>query len=162
MLNLSEYRPKAKALPDLLNIAFLVDERDVGRHKMGIALNKSGSLMAGFTFGGPDLESSSPNDLNYLSAHLNHAIARLGTGWALHIDMVRKEAPGYIPEELCMFPDPVSHTIDAERRLQHEEESAHFEGRTTFSFSWDCMFCACRAFWIFCEVVLFQFWYSCW
>lgn len=137
MLNLAEYRPKAKALPDLLNIAFLVDERDVGRHKMGIALNKSGSLMAGFTFGGPDLESSSPNDLNYLSAHLNHAIARLGTGWALHIDMVRKEAPGYIPEELCMFLDPVSHTIDAERRLQHEEESAHFEGRTTFIFSWD-------------------------
>ncbi|OCX68221.1 conjugal transfer protein TrbE [Acidithiobacillus thiooxidans] len=137
MLNLAEYRSKAKALPDLLNIAFLVDERDVARHKMGIALNKSGSLMAGFTFGGPDLESSSPNDLDYLSAHLNHAIARLGTGWALHIDMVRKEAPGYIPEELCMFPDPVSYTIDAERRQQHEEESAHFESRTTFIFSWD-------------------------
>ena len=51
--------------------------------------------------------------------------------------MMRKEAPGYIPEDLCMFPDPVSHTIDAERRLQHEEESAHFEGRTTFIFSWD-------------------------
>lgn len=142
MINLTEYRPKAKALPDLLNLAFLVAEPTLdGNKKFGIALNKNGSLMAGFSFSGPDIESSSEADLEALSAHLNHALNRLGDGWAVHFDTVREPAPGYTPADQCAFPDPVSALIDSERRQQYTIEerggARHFLTRqvAVFSFS---------------------------
>ena len=120
MINLNEYRPKAKALPDLLNLAFMVAEPTLdGSKKLGVALNKNGSLMAGFSFAGPDIESSSEPDLEALSAHLNHAMNRLGEGWAVHFDTIREPAPGYTPSDLCAFPDPVTALIDSERRQQY-------------------------------------------
>ena len=123
MINLTEYRPKAKALPDLLNIAFVVAEPTLdGSKKLGVVLNKSGSLMAGFSFSGPDIESSSEADLEALSAHLNHAMNRLGDGWAVHFDTIREPAPGYTPAGECSFPDPISALIDSERRQQYTVE----------------------------------------
>lgn len=140
MINLNEYRPRAKALPDLLNLAFIVAEPTLdGSKKMGIALNKSGSLMAGFTFSGPDIESSSEADLEALSAHLNHAMNRLGEGWAVHFDTIREPAPGYTPADQCAFPDPVSALIDSERRQQYTVEerggARHFLTRQVAVFS---------------------------
>ncbi|MBU2822283.1 hypothetical protein HF288_13325, partial [Acidithiobacillus caldus] len=46
MLNLRQYRDKAIGLPDLLNIAFLVDEWESGAGSMAIALQKDGSFLA--------------------------------------------------------------------------------------------------------------------
>jgi type IV secretion system protein VirB4 len=140
MINLTTYRSKAKGLPDLLNIALLVGEPLIdGNKPLGIALNKSGSLMAGFAFAGPDIESSSEADLEALSAHLNHALARLGTGWAVHLDTIREPAPGYTDPSRCAFPDPVTAVIDAERRQQYtgeeERDVRHFLTRQIAVFS---------------------------
>lgn len=141
MINLKEYRPKAKALPDLLNLAMLVAEPTLdGNKKLGIALNKNSSLMAGFSFTGPDIESSSEADLEALSSHLNHAMNRLGTGWAVHFDVIREPAPGYTPPEQCFFPDPVTALIDTERRQQYTVEerggARHFLTRQVAVFSY--------------------------
>ncbi len=134
MLNLREYRPKTKALPDLLNLAFLVGEPVVDGKPMGIALTKSGMLLAGFEHNGPDEESSSPSDLNILSAQINAALARRGTGWSVWVDLIRQPVSEYPQVDECHFTDPVSMLIDQERRLQHEFEGAHFEGRTVAVF----------------------------
>ena len=50
MLQLRQFRNRAKGLPDLLNYAALVDD--------GVVLNKDGSLMAAWEYRGEDLESA--------------------------------------------------------------------------------------------------------
>lgn len=119
MLNLTQYRQKIKGLPDLLNFAFLVGEELVLGQNTGIALTKAGQLVAAFQFAGPDSESSSVAELEALSAHLNMSLSRLGTGWCIHSDTVRRPAPGYTAESACFFPDPVSLIIDTERRQEY-------------------------------------------
>ena len=55
MLQLRQFRNRAKGLPDLLNYAALVDD--------GVVLNKDGSLMAAWEYRGEDLESASHAEL---------------------------------------------------------------------------------------------------
>ncbi len=75
MLNLTEYRPKANRLADFLPWAALVAE--------GVVLNKDGSFQRSARFRGPDLDSAVPAELVAVSARLNNALRRLGSGWAV-------------------------------------------------------------------------------
>jgi len=120
MLRLREFRTNAKGLPDLLNYAALVDE--------GVVLNKDGSLMAAWEYRGEDLESAGPLELGAVSARVNKAFLRRGSGWMIHVDAMRMPTNAY-PEQ-GKFGDRTTALIDAERRAQYEAEGAHFE--TTF------------------------------
>ncbi len=117
MLRLREFRDRAKGLPDLLNYAALVDE--------GVVLNKDGSLMAAWEYRGEDLDSAAPLELAAVSARVNKAFLRLGSGWMIHVDAVRIPTNNY-PEE-GQFPDRTTALIDAERRAQYQAEGAHYE-----------------------------------
>jgi type IV secretion system protein VirB4 len=117
MLALREFRSTAKGLPDLLNYAAVVDD--------GVVLNKDGSVMAAWTYRGEDLDSASAQELSALSARVNAAFARRGSGWMVHVDALRTEARGY--PEIGAFPDRTTLLIDAERRTAHEAEGAHYE-----------------------------------
>lgn len=119
MLALKEFRSTAKGLPDLLSYAALIDE--------GVILNKDGSFTTGLYFRGNDLGSSTPQELNALSAHANHALSKLGNGWILNVDSIRVPATSYPGIELNFFPDAVTGLIDAERRAQHEAEKSHYD-----------------------------------
>jgi type IV secretion system protein VirB4 len=77
MLNLAEYRKKPQALSDFLPWAAL------GR--LGVVLNKDGSLQRSARFRGPDLDSATASELVGASARLNSAIRRPG----LAVDAVR-------------------------------------------------------------------------
>ncbi len=136
MLNIKEFRDKNKAFPDLLNLACIVDSASVRGEPCAIALQKDGSLMAGLSFSGPDLESMSHASIDRLSATLNDALKRLGNGWATHITAIRDHADGYIDPADNHFADPVSQLIDDERRQQFSREDAHFLTRYTLVFSW--------------------------
>lgn len=136
MLDLKEYRSNALGLPDLLNHAFLVGELPIAGKPAGVMLTKGGSLLAGFSYAGPDPESSSPRDLEILSATINHALARLGTGWCAHIDMIREPTSSYIAASESHFDDPVSLLIDQERQAQYRLEGAHFLTRYVAVFSY--------------------------
>jgi type IV secretion system protein VirB4 len=136
MLSLKQYRDKAQGLPDLLNIAFLVDAWQTDAGKMAIALQKDGSFLAGFRYQGPDLESQSTQDLEALSATWNNALARLGTDWGVHVTAIREPADGYIDEAECAFRDPVSRLIEAERRAQFGSESHHYVSRYVMTIAW--------------------------
>jgi type IV secretion/conjugal transfer VirB4 family ATPase len=119
MLRLREFRSNLKGLPDLLNYAVLVDD--------GVILNKDGSLMSGFYFRGPDLESSTEEELITVSAQINAALIKLGNGWMLNVDSIRIPAMGYVPIAKSFFTDPTTAVIDEERRLAHATEGAHYE-----------------------------------
>jgi type IV secretion system protein VirB4 len=126
MLNINEFRSKVKALPDLLNIACMVGQYSHMDRVYAVALQKDGSLLAGLKFSGPDLESMSTQSINSLSATLNAALSRLGTGWVSHISAIRYGAGDYTAESDCYFTDSVSYLIDAERRETYKNEGSLF------------------------------------
>jgi type IV secretion/conjugal transfer VirB4 family ATPase len=64
-----------------------------------------------------------------VSVRVNQALARLGTGWMLHVDAVRCPANPYSARKLSHFPDRVSLAIDEERRAFFEEPGAAYESR---------------------------------
>src|SRR5215471_7607172 len=121
----NEYRAKPRGLADLLLPFALIED--------GILLQQDGSLLAGWSYRGPDLQSATHAEMNALTLRLN-SILRLGSGWMLNADLIRSRAPGY-PDQ-GSFPHPVTRVIDDERRQQFMDEGAHFESEYFLSLSY--------------------------
>jgi type IV secretion/conjugal transfer VirB4 family ATPase len=117
---LREHRTEPVGLCDWLLWGYLVAP--------GVVLGKDGSLLAGWSYRGPDTTSATAEDLAALSSHVSQVLVPLGNGWMLHFEAVRREAPGYAPEGA--FPDPVTALLDEERRRTYEASSAHYESDT--------------------------------
>ena len=86
----------------------------------GVVLNKNGSFQTTFRYRGPDLDSSTESELVSTSARLNNIVRRLGSGWAVYFDAVRRETTAYPNSR---FPDPLSALIDEERRERRESDA---------------------------------------
>ncbi|MCW6530732.1 conjugal transfer protein TrbE [Sphingomonas sp. MMSM20] len=125
MMSLAEYRGHAARLADFLPWAALVAP--------GVMLNKDGALQRTARFRGPDLDSSTPSELVAVTARLNNALRRLGSGWAVFVEAQRLPALDY-PESV--FADDVSRLVDLERREQFREEGAHFESHYYLTLLW--------------------------
>ena len=125
MLNLAEYRSRPAGLADFLPWAALVAE--------GVTLNKDGSFQRTARFRGPDLDSATPAELVGVTARLNNALRRLGSGWAIFVEAQRVAAQTY-PHSI--FPDAASALVDLERQDAFEEAGAHFESRYFLTFVW--------------------------
>ena len=119
MLRLKVFRDQAKGLPDLLNWAALIAD--------GVVLGKDGSLLAAWAYRGQDLASATPEARAAVSARVNGALARLGSGWMAHIDCMREPARDYPGPEASFFPDAITAWVDEERRRQFQAEGGHFE-----------------------------------
>ena len=125
MLNLAEYQTKPTTLADYLPWACLVGP--------GIILNKDGSFQKTLRYRGPDLESSTPEQLVAFTARLNNMLKRLGAGWAMFFEAARREATAYPDAD---YPDAASWLVDEERRGQFEEIGAHFETDFYLTLCW--------------------------
>ena len=125
MLNLTEYRNRPAGLADFLPWAALVAE--------GVVLNKDGSFQRTARFRGPDLDSATPAELVGVTARLNNALRRLGSGWAIFVEAQRVTAQTY-PHSI--FPDAASALVDLERQDAFEEAGAHFESRYFLTLVW--------------------------
>ncbi len=125
MLNLREYRKKTCLLADFLPWAAVVGE--------GVVLNKDGSFQRSARFRGPDLDSATPAELVGTTARLNNALRRLGSGWAIFVEAVRRPALDY---PASGFPDAASALVDLERAAQFAEEGAHFESAYYLTLLW--------------------------
>ena len=125
MLSLREYRSKADRLADFLPWAALVAP--------GVVLNKDGSFQRSARFRGPDLDSATPAELVSVTARLNSALRRLGSGWAIFVEAARQAAQDYPASD---FPDPASALVERERAAQFAEEGAHFESRYYLTLVW--------------------------
>jgi len=125
MLNLAEYRNRPASLPDFLPWAALIER--------GLVLNKDGSFQRTARFRGPDLDSATPAELVGVTARLNNALRRLGSGWAIFVEAQRSAAQTY---PYNAFPDAASALVDLERRDAFEEAGTHFESRYFLTFTW--------------------------
>jgi type IV secretion system protein TrbE len=111
-----EHRTTARGLPDLLLYDSLPED--------GILLLHDGSLLSGWKFRGPDMDSATHLEMAALSARLN-SIMRLGSGWMIEANAIRSSSPEY--PEPTNFPDPVSLLIDIERHEQFRTVKGHYE-----------------------------------
>lgn len=118
MLYLHEYRSRSRRLCDHLPWALLIAP--------GVVLNKDGAFQQTLAFRGPDLASATDIGLMAARAQINNALRRLGSRWCLHVEAVRAPSRAY-PQ--AAYPDPVSHLVDEERRLEFEAEAVHYESR---------------------------------
>ena len=125
MMNLAEYRSRSTRLADFLPWVCLAAK--------GVVLNKDGSFQRSARFRGPDLDSATPAELVAVTARLNNALRRLGSGWAVFVEAQRMPARAY---PVSAFPDPVSALVDLERREQFREEGAHFESFYYLTLLW--------------------------
>ncbi|MCL2010849.1 MAG: DUF87 domain-containing protein, partial [Synergistaceae bacterium] len=94
---------------------------------------KNGAFLAGFWYTGPDLESATKEEVEALSAYIGKALMRLGRGWMLHAEMVRKSAEGY---PAGFFREPTNYLIDLERHYFHKQEGRHFETKIALFFTY--------------------------
>ena len=117
-----EFRTKVKGYSDVLPYVAEIED--------GIVLNKDGSLTAGWSYRGNDLDSASAYELDALSERVNASLKRRGSGWMLHVDAIRRPARSYAAGS--RFPDRTTALIDEERRLQYEAEGAHYETEYVF------------------------------
>ena len=125
MLNLREYRARPASLADHLKWTCLIAP--------GIVLNKDGSLQRTIAYRGPDLESSTAEELVAVTARMNNLLRRFGSGWALHIEADRRPSVTY-PEST--WHDPAAWLVDEERRAAFEEAGRHFETDCYLTLAW--------------------------
>jgi type IV secretory pathway VirB4 component len=125
MMNLREYRNRTAGLADFLPWAALIAP--------GVILNKDGSFQRSARFRGPDMDSATPAELVGTTARLNNALRRLGSGWAIFVEAMRRPALDYPVGD---FPDPASALVDLERAEQFAEEGAHFESAYFLTLLW--------------------------
>ncbi|NTB05924.1 transporter [Agrobacterium tumefaciens] len=121
-----EFRDEAQGFADLLRYAKPIEP--------GIMVGKGGELMAGFFYRGTDTESASVGELESISARINDALRRRGSGWMAHIDANRGEAIGYSKEHA--FSEPVTRMMDEERAGQYNREGTHFESTYAIVFTY--------------------------
>ena len=123
MLNLAEYRKKPDQLADYLPWAALVAP--------GVVLNKDGAFQRTIAYRGPDLESATEAELVAVSARINNALRRFGSGWSLFFEADRRACGPY---PVSSFPDPTSWLVDQERKWDLNAEGAHYESRYYLTF----------------------------
>lgn len=85
---------------------------------------KDGGLMAGFWVQGPDLESSTVGELEYLSDQMARLLNQLDTRWLIHFEFFRRPAHDYPGGD---FAETTTKLIDLERYAQFQQEGGHFE-----------------------------------
>ena len=90
----------------------------------GVVALKNGSFLIGYRYKGPDFESATKVEIEHLAAMTNNALRRLGNGWMVHFEAIRKPADAYPTNH---FMEPTNLLIDMERETQHRLEGAHFE-----------------------------------
>lgn len=93
----------------------------------GIIEGKLGEYMVVWKYTGIDYESSSNDELNYVSTRLNDILRSLGSGWAMWTEAIRIETSVYPDADDCHFQDEISRMIDDERRIAVKEQEAHYE-----------------------------------
>lgn len=91
----------------------------------GLMMMKDGALSASYHYQGPDVDSSTDQELDTLSAQLVNLLRHFGNGWMLEFNVTRSFSKSY--SKPSNFPDRVSALIEEERRAQYQSEGAHFD-----------------------------------
>lgn len=115
MLDLREHRRHPDRISDVLPWAALVAPE--------VVLNKDGSFQATIEYRGPDLDSSTEEELLASAASINNILRRFTSGWVIYGEAQRRASNAYPDSH---FPDSVSQEIEDRRRACFAEQR-HFE-----------------------------------
>lgn len=118
--SLKKHRSNEAGLADLLLYSALVAD--------DVVVCKNGSFMMAWLFQCADEGSSTDEQQQAVRLRINAALARLGNGWVLHMDAVRRVAVKYADKAASHFPDPITEAIDEERRRLFESRGSMYEG----------------------------------
>ena len=124
MFKLTEYK-QPKRLAHRLPWALIIGP--------GVVLNKVGSFQATAEFRGPDLFSSTEQELDVVSSQINNALKRLGSGWAYFIETQRRQCQDY-PESI--WPNIAGKLVDKERKALFSSEGDHYTSAYFLTFSY--------------------------
>lgn len=127
MIRLSLFRKQAKGFVDHLQPAAMLNEH--------VMVLKSGALMTAFAYAGKDAESATAFEINRTAQLSNNVLSRLGSGWCSYHDAVRRKTDSYLPQ-VHAFPDPVSQSIEDERREFYEGLGTPYETYYVMSLVW--------------------------
>ncbi|HAU1368086.1 TPA: conjugal transfer protein TrbE [Legionella pneumophila] len=122
------HRSHTAGLVDLLNYAAVVDD--------GVIVGKNGSFMAAWLYQGEDIANTTDEAREMMAFRINQAMSSLGNGWMIHVDAIRRAAPGYSEQSASYFPDVVSKAVDEERRQYFEGIGALYEGYFIITLTW--------------------------
>lgn len=111
---------RAPGTADLLDYDVLLSDRVIG--------HKAGALLAGFDFVGPPHDATEDDDLDRAEDRLAAALADLGSGWVIHVDVQRFRASAYPCKSVAT--DRAARRIEAIRRASFLGKT-HFASRTT-------------------------------
>ena len=95
----------------------------LGEGATSLLLNRDGSLTAAWRLEGPDHTATTEEDLVQLGRTLHDSLLPLQDHYLINFDASRIPAGGYAPPG--EFPDPLTASIDAERRRSFDSR-AHF------------------------------------
>ena len=118
MLNLTEYQKRPRSLADYLPWAAIVAP--------GVVLNKDGSFQRTLEYRGPDLGSSTEEELVAVCARVNNTLRRFSNEWAVYVEAARIPANEY-PES--QIDNPAGWIVDQERKAAFEEAGHYHESR---------------------------------
>lgn len=125
VLSLKRWRDRPPALADFLTWGLMIEP--------SVVVNKDGAFMCVVRYRGHDLESRTPGEVMGLRTAANNALRRLGSSWALHFEARRVEVADYPDSE---FPDPITHTLDEERRRTFGAQDSHYETQHFLTFTY--------------------------
>mgnify|MGYP000208467854 CR=1 FL=1 len=113
-------KPEKKGFAELLRYSHMVSPEVMGL--------KDGGFLAGFWLTGPDLESSTVQELEHMSDMMARAVNQLDVRWSIHFEFFRREARSYPTGD---FRETTTKLIDLERYMQFDREEGHFESVQT-------------------------------
>ncbi|MFO3020327.1 conjugal transfer protein TrbE [Legionella pneumophila serogroup 1] len=126
--NVKKHRSHTAGLVDLLNYAAVVDD--------GVIVGKNGSFMAAWLYHGEDNANTTDEAREMVSFRINQALSAMSSGWMVHVDAMRRAAPGYSARGYSHFPDPISMAVDEERRQLFEQLGTLYEGYFVITLTW--------------------------
>ena len=126
--HLKKHRGHQAGLVDLLNYAAVVDD--------GVIIGKNGSFMAAWLYQGEDIANTTDEAREMMAFRINQAMSSMGNGWMIHVDAIRRAAPGYSEPSTSYFPDLISQAVDEERRQYFESMGALYEGYFVITLTW--------------------------
>lgn len=126
--NLKMHRHNSGGTADLLNYASVVDD--------GVIVGKNGSFMAAWLYQGEDNANTTDEAREMVSFRINQALSAMGNGWMVHVDAIRRAAPGYSERAHSHFPDAISLAVDEERRQLFERMETLYEGYFVITLTW--------------------------
>ncbi|HEN4796855.1 TPA: conjugal transfer protein TrbE, partial [Legionella pneumophila] len=126
--HLKKHRNNKAGFVDLLNYASVVDD--------GVIIGKNGSFMAAWLYRGEDNANTTDEAREMVSFRINQALSDMGSGWMVHVDVIRRAAPGYSEKGRSHFPDAISMAVDEERRQLFESIGTLYEGYFVITLTW--------------------------